>query len=73
MMMMMMMMTMMMMMMNKGNIEDHRDHMQVVLDVNRSLKRFPKGMSDQQREVLQTQLVDVIVRVITVSFVSVIS
>ncbi|XP_022107528.1 TBC1 domain family member 20-like isoform X1 [Acanthaster planci] len=46
------------------NIENHRDYHQVVLDVNRSLKRFPKGMRDDHREALQGQLVDVIVRVL---------
>ncbi|XP_071785081.1 TBC1 domain family member 20-like isoform X2 [Asterias amurensis] len=46
------------------NLEAHRDYHQVVLDVNRSLKRFPKGMRDDQREKLQGQLVDVIVRVL---------
>ncbi|XP_003727013.1 TBC1 domain family member 20 [Strongylocentrotus purpuratus] len=48
----------------KMPIEEHRDYNQVVLDVNRSLKRFPPGMQDEQREVLQDQLVDVIVRVL---------
>ncbi|XP_041454437.1 TBC1 domain family member 20-like [Lytechinus variegatus] len=48
----------------KMSIEEHRDYNQVVLDVNRSLKRFPPGMRDEQREVLQDQLVDVIVRVL---------
>ncbi|KAJ8041605.1 TBC1 domain family member 20 [Holothuria leucospilota] len=46
------------------NIKEHRDYDQVVLDVNRSLKRFPPGMKDEQREVLQDQLVEVIVRVL---------
>ncbi|XP_072169104.1 TBC1 domain family member 20-like [Diadema setosum] len=48
----------------KMPLEEHRDYNQVVLDVNRSLKRFPPGMRDEQREVLQDQLVDVIVRVL---------
>ncbi|XP_071823507.1 TBC1 domain family member 20-like [Apostichopus japonicus] len=47
-----------------ANIKEHRDYDQVVLDVNRSLKRFPPGMKDDEREVLQDQLVEVIVRVL---------
>ncbi|CAH1779036.1 unnamed protein product [Owenia fusiformis] len=45
-------------------LEAHRDYNQVVLDVNRSLKRFPPGMKDDQRTVLQKQLVDMIMRVL---------
>ncbi|XP_071957870.1 TBC1 domain family member 20-like [Antedon mediterranea] len=47
-----------------GDITKHRDYSQVVLDVNRSFKRFPKGMKDDQREVLQEQLTNIIVQVL---------
>ncbi|XP_013395671.1 TBC1 domain family member 20 isoform X2 [Lingula anatina] len=46
------------------NLKEHRDYNQVVLDVARSLKRFPPGMRDEQRLVLQDQLIDVIMRVL---------
>lgn len=42
----------------------HRDYNQVVLDVNRSLKRFPPGMEDEERLSLQDILVRVIMRVL---------
>ncbi|XP_064598713.1 TBC1 domain family member 20-like [Liolophura sinensis] len=42
----------------------HRDYNQVVLDVNRSLKRFPPGMEEEKRLGLQDQLVDVIMRIL---------
>ncbi|TNM93150.1 hypothetical protein fugu_018552 [Takifugu bimaculatus] len=44
--------------------DNHRDHNQVVLDVRRSMKRFPKGMPASERAVLQEQLVDVILEVL---------
>ncbi|XP_077982869.1 TBC1 domain family member 20-like [Glandiceps talaboti] len=47
-----------------ADVTSHRDYHQVVLDVNRSLKRFPPGMRDDQREVLQEQLINIIVRVL---------
>ncbi|MGH0163630.1 UNVERIFIED_CONTAM: hypothetical protein FKN15_044968 [Acipenser sinensis] len=40
--------------------QDHKDFNQVVLDVRRSMRRFPKGMRDDQRGVLQEQLIDII-------------
>ncbi|XP_051792003.1 TBC1 domain family member 20 isoform X2 [Erpetoichthys calabaricus] len=40
--------------------EGHKDFNQVLLDVRRSMRRFPKGMRDDQREVLQEQLIDII-------------
>ncbi|XP_041376061.1 TBC1 domain family member 20-like isoform X2 [Gigantopelta aegis] len=46
------------------DLQAHRDYSQVVMDVNRSLKRFPPGMQDDQRMALQDQLVDVIMRVL---------
>lgn len=45
-------------------LKAHRDYSQVVLDVDRSLRRFPPGMKDDQRAVLQDQLVDVIMRIL---------
>ncbi|XP_008420372.1 TBC1 domain family member 20 isoform X1 [Poecilia reticulata] len=44
--------------------ENHKDYNQVVLDVRRSMKRFPKGMPASERAVLQEQLIDVILEVL---------
>lgn len=44
--------------------EDHKDYRQVVLDVRRSMRRFPKGMRVDEREVLQEQLIDIILDVL---------
>ncbi|XP_016130069.1 TBC1 domain family member 20-like [Sinocyclocheilus grahami] len=44
---------------------DHnKDFNQVLLDVQRSLRRFPPGMPDEQREGLQEELTDIILRVL---------
>lgn len=43
----------------------HKEYDQVVLDVNRSLKRFPPGIPYEQRVALQDQLTVLILRVIT--------
>lgn len=45
-------------------LHSHRDYNQVVLDVNRSLKRFPPDMDENIRLGLQDQLVDLIMRVL---------
>lgn len=45
-------------------IKDHKDYQQVVLDVNRSLKRFPPGIDDDYRLVLMDQLTTLIIRVL---------
>ncbi|KAK3603414.1 hypothetical protein CHS0354_009393 [Potamilus streckersoni] len=45
-------------------LHGHRDYNQVLLDVNRSLKRFPPGMDENIRLGLQDQLVDLIMRVL---------
>ncbi|CAG2208229.1 GYP8 [Mytilus edulis] len=45
-------------------LEGHRDYNQVVMDVNRTLKRFPPGMDDDVRLALQDQLIDLIMRVL---------
>uniref|UniRef100_A0A672ZBY0 TBC1 domain family member 20 n=1 Tax=Sphaeramia orbicularis TaxID=375764 RepID=A0A672ZBY0_9TELE len=44
--------------------KNHKDYNQVVLDVRRSTKRFPKGMPARDRAVLQEQLIDVILEVL---------
>ncbi|XP_053717374.1 TBC1 domain family member 20-like isoform X1 [Synchiropus splendidus] len=43
---------------------NHKDCSQVILDVKRSMKRFPKGMPVSERGVLQQQLIDVILEVL---------
>lgn len=50
------------------NLEDlkaHPEYNQVILDVNRSLKRFPPGIPYEQRIALQDQLTVLILRVIS--------
>ncbi|XP_041800254.1 TBC1 domain family member 20 isoform X3 [Chelmon rostratus] len=44
--------------------ENNKDYNQVLLDVQRSLRRFPPGMPDEQREGLQEELIDIILRVL---------
>ncbi|XP_029299646.1 TBC1 domain family member 20 isoform X1 [Cottoperca gobio] len=44
--------------------EKHKDYNQVVLDVRRSMKRFPKGMPAAERAVLQEQMTDIILEVL---------
>ncbi|XP_017106060.1 TBC1 domain family member 20 isoform X2 [Drosophila bipectinata] len=44
--------------------QNHHEYNQVVLDVNRSLKRFPPGIPYEQRIALQDQLTVLILRVI---------
>ncbi|KAL6099680.1 uncharacterized protein ACO6RY_01452 [Pungitius sinensis] len=44
--------------------ENHKDYNQVVLDVRRSMKRFPKAMPVTERAVLQEQLTDIILEVL---------
>ncbi|XP_059827615.1 TBC1 domain family member 20 [Hypanus sabinus] len=44
--------------------EGHKDYSQVVMDVQRSLRRFPNGMRADQRAVLQEQLINVILYVL---------
>ncbi|KAK0133823.1 TBC1 domain family member 20 [Merluccius polli] len=44
--------------------ENHKDYNQILLDVRRSMKRFPKGMPAPQRAVLQEQLTDVMLEVL---------
>lgn len=45
-------------------LNSHPEYNQVVLDVNRSLKRFPPGIPYEQRVALQDQLTVLILRVI---------
>ncbi|KAL2080261.1 hypothetical protein ACEWY4_024054 [Coilia grayii] len=44
--------------------ENHKDFNQVLLDVRRSMRRFPRGMRVAEREVLQEQLIDIILDVL---------
>ncbi|XP_030068739.1 TBC1 domain family member 20 isoform X1 [Microcaecilia unicolor] len=44
--------------------ENSKDFQQVLLDVRRSLRRFPPGMPDEQREELQEQLINIILQVL---------
>lgn len=46
-------------------LKSHPEYEQVVLDVNRSLRRFPPGIPLQQRLALQDQLTVIILRVIS--------
>ena len=46
-------------------LSKHPEYNQVVLDVNRKLKRFPPGIPLQQRLALQDQLTIIILRVIS--------
>ncbi|XP_018611160.1 TBC1 domain family member 20 [Scleropages formosus] len=43
---------------------NNKDYNQVLLDVRRSLRRFPPGMPDEQREGLQEELIDIILHVL---------
>lgn len=47
-----------------NELQSHPEYNQVVLDVNRSLKRFPPGIPYEQRIALQDQLTVLILRVI---------
>lgn len=47
-----------------NDLKIHAEYNQVVLDVNRSLKRFPPGIPYTQRVALQDQLTVLILRVI---------
>ncbi|XP_042321516.1 TBC1 domain family member 20-like isoform X1 [Sceloporus undulatus] len=44
--------------------DNHKDYNQVLLDVRRSVRRFPPGMQEAQRQVLQEQLMGVILQVL---------
>ncbi|KAJ7991747.1 hypothetical protein DPEC_G00287090 [Dallia pectoralis] len=44
--------------------ENHKDYNQVLLDVRRSMKRFPKGMRADTRQVLQEKMIDIILVVL---------
>jgi len=45
-------------------VQKHPEYNQVVLDVNRSLKRFPPCIGEEERPMLQEQLTRLIIRVI---------
>lgn len=49
---------------NLDDLKSHAEYNQVILDVNRSLKRFPPGIPYEQRIALQDQLTILILRVI---------
>lgn len=49
---------------SQSECEKHGEYQQVVLDVNRSLKRFPPGIKEEVRPELQDQLTRLIVRVL---------
>lgn len=49
---------------NLEELKAHPEYNQVILDVNRSLKRFPPGIPYEQRIALQDQLTVLILRVI---------
>ena len=51
---------------NEENLHNHPEYEQVVLDVNRSLKRFPPGIPLERRIMLQNQLTSLILKVVTV-------
>lgn len=48
-----------------GDLDQHKDYQQVLLDVNRSARRFPKSMPANQREILQKQMLEIILWVLT--------
>ncbi|XP_063140244.1 TBC1 domain family member 20 isoform X3 [Rattus norvegicus] len=51
--------------MSRKDLRDmSKDYQQVLLDVRRSLRRFPPGMPDEQREGLQEELIDIILLVL---------
>lgn len=45
-------------------VKANRNYHQVLMDVNRSLKRFPPGISDEDRPELQDQLVGLALNVL---------
>ena len=47
-----------------SELESHRDYRQVKLDVHRSVRRFPPGLGDKQRGVVERQIVKIIVTVL---------
>lgn len=49
---------------SQTELESHPEYQQVILDVNRSLKRFPPGIPYEKRVALQDQLTRLILRVI---------
>ncbi|KAI7790835.1 TBC1 domain family member 20 [Triplophysa rosa] len=48
----------------KVDRDNNKDFNQVLLDVQRSLRRFPPGMPDEQRAGLQEELIDIILQVL---------
>ncbi|XP_014673317.1 PREDICTED: TBC1 domain family member 20-like [Priapulus caudatus] len=48
----------------ESSLMKYREYKQVLLDVNRSLKRFPPGMEESQRLGMQDEMVSIIVQVL---------
>ena len=48
----------------EDEVKANKNYNQVLMDVNRSLKRFPPGISDDDRPELQSQLTRLIIRVL---------
>lgn len=46
-------------------VKDHPEYNQVVMDVRRCLKRFPPGISYERIGILQEQLIQIILSIIT--------
>ena len=46
------------------DVQANKNYHQVLMDVNRSLKRFPPGISDEDRPELQDQLTRLIIRIL---------
>lgn len=49
------------------DLKGHKEWNQVELDVHRTLSRFPPNISDTHRDVLQTELIPLIVRVLSIN------
>lgn len=49
---------------SEQEVKENKNYHQVLMDVNRSLKRFPPGISDEDRPELQDQLTRLIIRVL---------
>lgn len=49
------------------DLKQHKEWNQVELDVHRTLSRFPPNITDTHRDVLQTELIPLIVRVLSVN------
>lgn len=50
---------------SQEQLESHPEYNQVVLDVNRSIKRFPPSIEDAKRESIQEELIATIVTILS--------